>query len=125
MRMESAVCRHGFMYIKNEFKSRSNKFRKWSCGGIVQRPRRNHEFGFSRVRVRKQFLVALRMKGVNVKDDVGVEKLSIGNFEVLKGSALPFGATAVDGGVNFAIYSSNSVSASICLMSKTDLLQVR
>ncbi|KAI9181795.1 hypothetical protein LWI28_018671 [Acer negundo] len=35
----------------------------------------------------------------------------------------PFGATARDGGVNFSIYSSNAVSATLCLITLSDLHQ--
>ncbi|KAK9697543.1 hypothetical protein RND81_08G044200 [Saponaria officinalis] len=46
-------------------------------------------------------------------------------FEVFSGNTTPFGATAVDGGVNFAIFSGNSVSASLCLITVSDLHQNR
>ncbi|KAF6141770.1 hypothetical protein GIB67_027948 [Kingdonia uniflora] len=41
--------------------------------------------------------------------------------EVFAGSPTPFGSTAVDGGVNFAIYSSGAVLATLCLFSVSDL----
>lgn len=52
--------------------------------------------------------------GVIVKD----EGLS---FKVLKGSPLPFGSTARDGGVNFAVHSTQATSVTICLFTLSDL----
>lgn len=46
-------------------------------------------------------------------------------FEVSEGHPAPFGATAVDGGVNFAIFSSHAVSATLCLISLSDLQENR
>ena len=45
-------------------------------------------------------------------------------FEVYWGSPTPFGATAHDGGVNFAIFSANAVFATLCLISLSDLHDV-
>lgn len=45
-------------------------------------------------------------------------------FEVSEGHPAPFGATLRDGGVNFAIYSTNAVSATLCLFTLSDLQQV-
>lgn len=45
-------------------------------------------------------------------------------FQVLQGSPTPFGATAKEDGVNFAIYSHNATSATLCLMSPSDLPEV-
>jgi hypothetical protein len=47
-----------------------------------------------------------------------------GRFQVSQGYPMPFGATARDGGVNFAIYSANAVSAVLCLISLSDLQDV-
>lgn len=46
-------------------------------------------------------------------------------FEVFDGSPMPFGATARDGGVNFAIASANATSATLCLISVDDLPEKR
>ncbi|CAN4084915.1 unnamed protein product [Withania somnifera] len=46
-------------------------------------------------------------------------------FEVLPGKPLPFGATARDGGVNFAVFSSNATSATLCLITLSDLPEKR
>ncbi|XP_060172245.1 isoamylase 1, chloroplastic isoform X2 [Lycium barbarum] len=46
-------------------------------------------------------------------------------FEVLSGKPLPFGATATDGGVNFAVFSSNATSVILCLITLSDLHQKR
>ena len=45
-------------------------------------------------------------------------------FEVFDGHPLPFGATARDGGVNFSVVSGNATSATLCLISRSDLPQV-
>ncbi|KAI4376401.1 hypothetical protein MLD38_014169 [Melastoma candidum] len=42
-------------------------------------------------------------------------------FEVYAGKPLPLGSTSRDGGVNFAVYSSNAVTASLRLFSTADL----
>lgn len=46
-------------------------------------------------------------------------------FEVFGGSPMPFGATARDGGVNFAIASANATSATLCFISLDSLLEVK
>ncbi|XP_023744999.1 isoamylase 1, chloroplastic [Lactuca sativa] len=46
-------------------------------------------------------------------------------FQVLQGSPMPFGATAQEDGVNFAIYSRNATSATLCLMTPSDLPEKR
>ncbi|KAL9674168.1 hypothetical protein QQ045_030438 [Rhodiola kirilowii] len=120
MQMELAVCSRGCWYEPVEFNGCSNKHRRWKCRGIVENPRRNQRFGVGVVR--KQHSVTVKMKGANL-EALAVEKPILGTFEILKGSVLPFGATAVEDGVNFAVYSSNAASASICLMSKSDLQQ--
>eukprot|EP01018_Ginkgo_biloba_P027663 Gb_26115 [translate_table: standard] len=51
--------------------------------------------------------------GVFVQEDL--------SFKVLKGSPLPFGATARDGGVNFAVHSSEATSVTLCLFTLSDL----
>ena len=45
-------------------------------------------------------------------------------FLVSDGLPSQFGATVRDGGVNLSVYSANSVSATICLISLSDLRQV-
>lgn len=45
-------------------------------------------------------------------------------FLLSDGLPSPFGATVRDNGVNFSVYSANSVSATICLFSLSDLRQV-
>ncbi|KAJ6673192.1 GLYCOGEN DEBRANCHING ENZYME [Salix viminalis] len=46
-------------------------------------------------------------------------------FLVFEGHPAPFGATVRDGGVNFAIFSANAVSATLCLISLSDLHENR
>ncbi|KAL6191840.1 hypothetical protein ACLB2K_038229 [Fragaria x ananassa] len=44
-------------------------------------------------------------------------------FQVSEGRPSPFGATPRDGGVNFAVYAGNAVSATLCLITPADLEQ--
>ncbi|KAL6194575.1 hypothetical protein ACLB2K_035657 [Fragaria x ananassa] len=44
-------------------------------------------------------------------------------FQVSDGRPNPFGATPCDGGVNFAVYAGNAVSATVCLITPADLEQ--
>lgn len=53
-----------------------------------------------------------------------IEKPQSQRFQVSKGHPTPFGATLRDGGVNFSIYSSNAVSATLCLITLSDLQEV-
>nr|CAB3483492.1 unnamed protein product [Digitaria exilis] len=51
-----------------------------------------------------------------------VERYAFGGAcRVLAGMPAPLGATALDGGVNFAVYSSGATAASLCLFSPDDL----
>ena len=43
----------------------------------------------------------------------------------LRGKPLPFGATACEDGVNFAVHSSGAKAVSLCLFTESDLQQVR
>lgn len=54
-------------------------------------------------------------------ETVVIEKPQSQRFQVSKGYPTPFGATLRDGGVNFSIFSSNAVSASLCLITLSDL----
>ncbi|KAM6570600.1 hypothetical protein CsatB_018585 [Cannabis sativa] len=54
-----------------------------------------------------------------------VDEPKLGNFQVLKGYPAPLGATLCDGGVNFAVYSGNAASATLCLISVSDLEENR
>lgn len=45
-------------------------------------------------------------------------------FKVSQGDPTPYGATFRDGGVNFCIFSSNAVSATLCLITLSDLQEV-
>ena len=56
--------------------------------------------------------------GAEVDTTVAVKKKPKSvRFEVYKGSPTPFGAIARDDGVNFAIFSTNAISATLCLIS--------
>ncbi|KAJ9689229.1 hypothetical protein PVL29_014743 [Vitis rotundifolia] len=58
-------------------------------------------------------------------ETVVVEKPILQPFRVFEGCPAPLGATARDGGVNFAVYSGNAVSATLCLISASDLEEDR
>lgn len=45
-------------------------------------------------------------------------------FQVFDGSPAPFGATPRDGGVNFAVFSTNALSATLCFTTPSDVQQV-
>uniref|UniRef100_A0A0C9QWI2 TSA: Wollemia nobilis Ref_Wollemi_Transcript_4182_3024 transcribed RNA sequence n=1 Tax=Wollemia nobilis TaxID=56998 RepID=A0A0C9QWI2_9CONI len=69
--------------------------------------------------------LVIRMQGASrsVKTDSGsvaVKEEGL-SAKILKGSPLPFGATAGDGGVNFAVHSSKATSVKICIFTLSDL----
>ncbi|XP_011017749.1 PREDICTED: isoamylase 1, chloroplastic-like isoform X4 [Populus euphratica] len=59
--------------------------------------------------------------GVDTAVVVEEEGPKLRKFQVFEGHPVPFGATVRDGGVNFAIFSANAVSATLCLISLSDL----
>ncbi|KAL9377191.1 hypothetical protein Peur_031311 [Populus x canadensis] len=63
--------------------------------------------------------------GVNTAVVVEEEGPKLRKFQVFEGHPAPFGATVRDGGVNFAIFSANAVSATLCLISLSDLPENR
>lgn len=66
-----------------------------------------------------------RRSSESTKNVVVVEKPPKSErFLISDGLPSPFGATVRDDGVNFSVYSANSVSATICLISLSDLRQV-
>lgn len=72
-------------------------------------------------------LIAKAREGrAEVETTVVIEKSKARRrFEVSEGFPAPFGATLRDGGVNFAICSANAVSATLCLISLSDLQKGR
>ncbi|KAE8653176.1 isoamylase 1, chloroplastic [Cucumis sativus] len=70
-----------------------------------------------------------RNRGAEVRTSVAVaEEVEVSNlnrFEVFDGTPTPFGATAREDGINFAIYSANAVSATLCLIHLSDLQENR
>ncbi|KAL2902515.1 Isoamylase 1 chloroplastic [Bienertia sinuspersici] len=77
--------------------------------------------GFLQNSKTKQIMVNARDTSAEI-DTVVIEKPSETlRFEISGGYPAPFGATARDGGVNFAIFSGNSVSATLCLITLSDL----
>lgn len=70
-------------------------------------------------------MVKSRETSAEVADTAVIDKPSeTQRFEISEGYPAPFGATPVDGGVNFAIFSGHSVSATLCLITLSDLQQV-
>ncbi|KAG6741042.1 hypothetical protein POTOM_056526 [Populus tomentosa] len=63
--------------------------------------------------------------GVDTAVVVEEEGPKLRKFQVFEGHPAPFGATFRDGGVNFAIFSADAVSATLCLISLSDLPENR
>ncbi|XP_058732182.1 isoamylase 1, chloroplastic isoform X2 [Vicia villosa] len=57
---------------------------------------------------------------VGVETEIAVVKIDKPQFEVSRGFPSPFGATAQEDGVNFAVYSLNAQSATLCLFTLSD-----
>nr|AAZ81835.1 isoamylase isoform 1 [Pisum sativum] len=57
---------------------------------------------------------------VGVETEIAVVEIHKPQFEVSRGFPSPFGATAQEDGVNFAIYSLNAHSATLCLFTLSD-----
>lgn len=64
---------------------------------------------------------AVKASDGGVADTAVVERPKLRRFQVSEGHPSPFGATPRDGGVNFAVYAGNAVSATLCLMTVADL----
>lgn len=61
---------------------------------------------------------------VGVETEIAVVEIHKPQFEVSRGFPSPFGATAQEDGVNFAIYSLNAHSATLCLFTLSDFKNV-
>ncbi|CAN6587112.1 unnamed protein product [Malus baccata var. baccata] len=59
--------------------------------------------------------------GTEVAENTVVDRPKLQPFQVSQGHPSPLGATARDGGVNFAVYSGNAVSVTLCLITLSDL----
>uniref|UniRef100_A0A2P2KYT0 Glycosyl hydrolase family 13 catalytic domain-containing protein n=2 Tax=Rhizophora mucronata TaxID=61149 RepID=A0A2P2KYT0_RHIMU len=95
----------------------------------------SHCFGFLKAKKRRRCTSELDKKSspfsaVYVESSAGVggetaaavvERRKSRRYQVSEGHPSPLGATPRDGGVNFAIYSSNAVSATLCLIALSDL----
>ncbi|KNA19476.1 hypothetical protein SOVF_061290 [Spinacia oleracea] len=64
-----------------------------------------------------------RETSAEIETSVTERQAQTTRFEIFPGNPMPFGAVARDGGVNFAIYSGNSVSATLCLITLSHLQQ--
>lgn len=75
---------------------------------------------------RKESLVGnARSTGAVEVETAVAERPGLAVFKVLAGTPGPLGATASDGGVNFAIYSSSASAATLCLFTLSDLKESR
>lgn len=63
--------------------------------------------------------------GAEAVETAVVEKPILRGIKVFAGMPEPFGATLLEGGVNFAVYSSGATSAALCLFSVADLQAVK
>ena len=59
--------------------------------------------------------------GTEVVETVVVDRPKLRRFEVSEGRPCPLGASLRDGGVNFAVFAGNAVSAALCLITPDDL----
>nr|XP_028952341.1 isoamylase 1, chloroplastic-like isoform X2 [Malus domestica] len=59
--------------------------------------------------------------GTEVAENTVVDRPKLQPFQVSQGHPSALGATARDGGVNFAVYSGNAVSVTLCLITLSDL----
>ncbi|KAG9449304.1 hypothetical protein H6P81_009269 [Aristolochia fimbriata] len=80
---------------------------------------------YSEYTVEKRSFVVNASDGVQEGGTVVAEKPHSQEFKLFAGTPTPFGATARDGGVNFAVYSGNASSATLCLISLSDLQENR
>ncbi|XP_068636554.1 isoamylase 1, chloroplastic isoform X2 [Aristolochia californica] len=71
--------------------------------------------------VEKRSIIVRASDGGREVETAVVVKPRLQEFKVFAGTPMPFGATACDGGVNFAVFSSNALSATLCLISLSDL----
>ncbi|MFS7935062.1 putative isoamylase [Helianthus anomalus] len=89
----------------------------------------NFQINFQTSRRNTNAAVAVNAGDAGELDTAVVEKEkpppSPRRFQVLRGNPTPFGATVHQDGVNFAIYSHNATSATLCLMTPSDLPQKR
>jgi len=101
---------------------------RW-CAGVRARPNAaGAGAGWGRLRAAAARPVAT---AVQAEQDDGEEEVVVeeryalgGACRVLAGMPAPLGATALHGGVNFAVYSSGASAASLCLFTPDDLKAV-
>eukprot|EP00257_Ricinus_communis_P027583 XP_025014997.1 isoamylase 1, chloroplastic [Ricinus communis] len=108
--------------VLNSYCNKNNK--KKECGEFVNFTSTSR----IRIRIRSRCYYSVVTKAARrdeVETAVVVDKPKFRRYQVSEGHPAPFGATIADGGVNFAIYSSDAVSASLCLISLDDLTQNR
>ncbi|XP_048228967.1 isoamylase 1, chloroplastic isoform X2 [Ricinus communis] len=108
--------------VLNSYCNKNNKEKE--CGEFVNFTSTSR----IRIRIRSRCYYSVVTKAARrdeVETAVVVDKPKFRRYQVSEGHPAPFGATIADGGVNFAIYSSDAVSASLCLISLDDLTQNR
>ncbi|XP_077216116.1 isoamylase 1 isoform X2 [Tasmannia lanceolata] len=111
----------GDFHIHSNFQQKQKELYKWSRNVLnVRRIGKNSE-DFTG----GESLVVNAIEGGTETETLVVEKPRLREYEVFAGSPMPFGATAQESGVNFAVYSSNASSATLCLISLSDLQENR
>ncbi|KAJ0965571.1 hypothetical protein J5N97_026709 [Dioscorea zingiberensis] len=99
--------------------SRSNHKRGGVSVGV------GRSVGLMRASRRIAGLVVNASAGEAETETLVVERPGVGDFKVLAGRPLPFGATACEDGVNFSIYSGGAEVATLCLFTLSDLKENR
>lgn len=125
--MEITRCSSCFLYAP---KFNSHKLQWENLKNTAQKQKRNTlKLGMVgqdfKDLARLELLVVNAIDGGAEVETVVVEKPILRRFELFEGLPVPFGAMARDGGVNFAIHSTNAVSATLCLISLSDLQENR
>ncbi|GMH03154.1 hypothetical protein Nepgr_004993 [Nepenthes gracilis] len=119
--MELTQCTYFSLYAPKASHFHNSRFPKTGAACLQNRIRRGSE---NRGKV-KSLVVNAREKAAEVETLVIEKPKKVKRFEVFDGYPTPLGATAMEGGVNFAIFSRNSVSATLCLISLSDLQENR
>lgn len=73
---------------------------------------------------RGSFLINASSTGAAEVETAVAERPGLAVFKVLAGTPAPLGATACNGGVNFALFSGSATAATLCLFTLSDLKAV-